>query len=49
MKKTMQTGGVNNPNKSVKVAPTTPKMKKGGMAKAMYGKTMMKKGGTKKK
>lgn len=49
MKKTMKTGGMTNENSSVKVSPTTPKMKKGGMAKAMYGKTMMKKGGTKKK
>lgn len=53
MKKTMKTGGLNNPNKSVKVASTTPKMKKGGLAKAMYGTpvakmAMMKKGGKKK-
>lgn len=51
--KKMMTGGVKNANKSVKVSPTTPKMEKGGMPKAMYGKpvakmAMMKKGGKKK-
>lgn len=47
--KTMKTGGMNNKNSNVKVSPNTPKMKKGGMAKAMYGKTMMRNGGAKKK
>ena len=48
-KTTMKTGGMINPNPSTKVSPNTPKMKKGGMAKAMYGKTMMRNGGAKKK
>jgi len=52
-KTTMKTGGIINPNPSTKVKPSTPKMKNGGMAKAMYGKpvtkmAMMKKGGKKK-
>lgn len=76
--KTMQTGGVNNPNKPAKASPTSGaksvpyksggsivkkgspenkagrglmgSAKKGGtMNKAMYGKSMMKKSGTKKK
>jgi hypothetical protein len=51
--KKMMTGGMNNPNPATKVKPSTPAMKNGGMAKAMYGKpvtrmAMMKKGGKKK-
>ena len=47
--KMKKTGGMTNPNPSTKVKPSTPKMKSGGTMKAMYGKTMMKKGGMKKK
>ena len=47
MKKKMMTGGMANPNSPAKVSPN---MKSGGtMSKAMYGKTMMKNGGAKKK
>lgn len=56
MKKMMKTGGMSNPNSTAKASPTTGgksvPYKKGGATdkpKAMYGKSMMKKGGSTKK